>query len=42
MAWGRLGDQPLSEPMMATLSMHICVTRPQLVDKTNQIQLLPQ
>ena len=31
MAWRRLGDKPLSEPMMVTLLTHICVTRPQWV-----------
>ena len=31
MAWRRSGDKPLSEPMMVSLSMHICVTRPQWV-----------
>ena len=29
MAWRRLGDKPLSEPMMDCLPTHICVTRPQ-------------
>ena len=29
MAWRRPGDKPLSEPMMASFLMHICVTRPQ-------------
>ena len=29
MAWRRLGDKPLSEPMMVSLLMHICITRPQ-------------
>ena len=29
MAWRRPGDKPLSEPMMASLPTHICVTRPQ-------------
>ena len=29
MAWRRSGDKPLSEPMMASLLTHICVTRPQ-------------
>ena len=33
MAWRRPGDKPLSEPMMARLLMHICVTRPQWVNK---------
>ena len=31
MAWRRRGDKPLSEPMMTSLSTHICVTRPQWV-----------
>ena len=31
MAWRRPGDRPLSEPMMVSLLMHICVTRPQWV-----------
>ena len=31
MAWRRLGDKPLSEPMMLFLPTHICVTRPQWV-----------
>ena len=31
MAWHRPGDKPLSEPMMVSLLMHICVTRPQWV-----------
>ena len=26
MAWRRLGDKPLSEPMMVSLPTHICVT----------------
>ena len=32
MAWRRSDDKPLSEPMMVTLLMHICVTRPQWVN----------
>ena len=28
MAWRRPGDKPLSEPMMASLLTHICVTQP--------------
>ena len=28
MAWRRPGDKPLSEPMMVSLPMHICVARP--------------
>ena len=31
MAWHRLGDKPLSEPMMVGLLAQICVTRPQWV-----------
>ena len=31
MAWHRPGDKPVSEPMMISLLMHICVTRPQWV-----------
>ena len=30
-AWRRPGDKPLSEPMMVSLTTHICVTRPQWV-----------
>ena len=33
MAWRRLGDKPVSEPIMVRLSTHICVTRPQCVNK---------
>ena len=33
MTWRRQGDKQLSEPMMASLQTHICVTRPQLVNK---------
>ena len=32
MAWRRPGDKPLSEPMMVSLLMHICITRPQWVN----------
>ena len=32
MAWRRSGDKPLSEPMMVSLVMHICVTQPQWVN----------
>ena len=32
MAWRRPGDKPLSEPMMVSLLMHICVTQPQWVN----------
>ena len=33
MAWRRPGDKPLSEPMMVSLPTHICVTRPQCVNR---------
>ena len=32
MAWRRLGDKPLSEPMMVRLATFICVARPQWVN----------
>ena len=32
MAWHCPGDKPLSEAMMVSLPMHICVTRPQWVN----------
>ena len=32
MAWRRPGHKPLSEAMMVSLPMHICVTRPQWVN----------
>ena len=32
MAWHRPGDKPLSEPMMVNLLTHICVTRAQWVN----------
>ena len=34
MAWRRLGDKPLFEPMMISLLTHICVTRPRRVKAT--------
>ena len=33
MAWRRPGDKPLSKPMMIRLLTHICVTRPQWVNR---------
>ena len=33
MAWRRSGDKPLSEPMMVSLPTHICVIRPQWVNR---------
>ena len=38
MAWRRPGDKPLSEPMMVSLTTHICVTRPQWVNDTRRSQ----
>ena len=35
MAWHRPGNNPLSEPMMISLLMHICVTQPQWVNNSN-------
>ena len=32
MAWRLPGDKPLSEPLMLSLLMHICITRPQWVN----------
>ena len=37
MAWRRLGDKPLSEPMMFSLLTHICVTRPQWVNCVSHV-----
>ena len=34
MAWCRLGDKPLSEPMVVSIQTHICVIRPQWVKET--------
>ena len=34
MAWRRPDDKPLSEPMMVSLTTHICVCRPLWVKKT--------
>ena len=33
MAWRRSGDKPLSEPLMIISSTHICVARPQWVNR---------
>ena len=38
MAWRRPGDKPLSEPMMVSLLMNICVTRPQWIEKLRTVQ----
>ena len=37
MAWRRPGDKPLSELMMVSLQTHICVTRPQWVNRKLQL-----
>ena len=37
MAWRRPGAKPLSKPMMVILVTHICVTRPQWVNKRGRI-----
>ena len=39
MAWRQSGHKPLSEPMMVSLPTHICVTRPQWVNKEYEIYL---
>ena len=39
MAWRRPGDKPLSEPMVVSLLTHICVTRPQWVNKSGGVLL---
>ena len=40
MAWHRSGDKPLSEPMMVSLLTHICVTRPEWVNKQEKASCL--
>ena len=37
LTWCRLGDKPLSEPMVVRFPMPICVTRPQWVRSTNYV-----
>ena len=37
MAWRRSGDKPLSEPMMDSLLTHICVSRPQWVNRKTHL-----
>ena len=37
MAWCRVGDKPLSEPMVVSLLTHICVTRPQWVNHYSHV-----
>ena len=38
MAWRRLGDKPLSEPMLACSPMHICVSQPQWVNIPSELK----
>ena len=40
MAWRRPGDKPLSETMMVSSPTHICVTRPQWVNRSEQNHVL--
>ena len=42
MAWRLPGNEPLSEPMMDSLLMHICITRPQWVRKAYKEWLCAQ
>ena len=42
MAWHRLGDKPLSEPMMVCSLTHICVTRPQWVKAETKLPTILQ
>ena len=42
MAWRGPGDKPLSEPMMVTLLRHICITRPQWVNKYFELACIKQ
>ena len=37
MAWRHPGDKPLSEPLMVSLLMHICVSRPQWVNLVTSV-----
>ena len=41
MTWRRRSDKPLSEPMVASLLTHICVTRPQWVNSLHN-NCIPQ
>ena len=44
-AWRRLGDKPLSEPMVVSWRTHICVTRPQWVNTVlylTELTLVPR
>ena len=40
MAWRRPGDKPLFEPILVCLPTHICVTRPQWVNKWGPLRLM--
>ena len=37
MDWCCPGDKPLSEPMMVSLTIHICITRPQWVKNKQEV-----
>ena len=37
-SWHRTGDKPLSEPMMVSFLIHICVTRPPWINTLKQRQ----
>ena len=39
MAWRRSCDKPLSEPMIVSFLMHICVTRPQWVMEGKEVMV---
>ena len=41
MTWRRPGDKPLSEPLMVGLLMHICIIRPEWVNKIRFVHKLP-
>ena len=36
MGWRRPGDKPLSEPMVVNLLTHVCITRPQRVNRSHR------
>ena len=40
MAWRRSGAKPLSEPMMVSWLTHICITRPQWVNRSCHVTII--
>ena len=42
MAWRRIGDKPISEPMMVNLLMQIYVTCPQWVNIATEVTSKPR